>query len=92
MQVENSLIHVAEGTGAGTARIAARSARTGGGCGRGRSFGRDGENRELWLEFLAMAFGALGLVFSVNESFKLMLALFADVLVDGHGGSEFSVY
>ncbi len=39
-----------------------------------------------------MAFGALGLVFSVNESFKLMLALFADVLVDGHGGSEFSVY
>lgn len=78
-----SLVHIAHGARAGAARITAGTAGSRSGR-RTRALGRDGEHRELRLKFLRMAFRALGLVFSVDEGLELVMAFFADVLVNRH--------
>jgi hypothetical protein len=42
------------------------------------------EDGELRLQFLALAFRALGGLLAVEERFELVIALLADVLKDGH--------
>lgn len=48
------------------------------------ALGGHGEDREFRLQFLALAFGALGFLLAKYESFKFVLALFTGVFEDGH--------
>ena len=82
-QIPN-LVYVAERARAGTARIPARSAGSGRSRGTGLALGGNCENRELRLELLRVALGALGFFFAVNQRLELMVAFLADVFVNGH--------
>jgi hypothetical protein len=78
------LVEVAERASAGTARIAAGATCA---CrsGRGRgTLGRHSEHAELRVKLLALTLGALGLVASENQGFKLVLAILADVFENRH--------
>ena len=65
-------------------RTAARSARASRHGGRRNTLGRYREHGELRLQLLAVALWTNGLFFAVHEGFKLVLALLANVLKNGH--------
>src|SRR5215831_15394549 len=79
------LIHVAHGAGARAARIAARTAGSGGRHRRRGTLCRNGKHGELRFQLCGVAFGALGLFFAVHEGLELMVTLLADVFKNGHG-------
>jgi hypothetical protein len=80
------LVQIWQGTGAGSPWIATRTTRAGGWRSRnaGRALGRYGKDRKLWRQLLAMAFGAFGFVTTKDQRFELVIALFADILENGH--------
>ena len=78
---ESKLVHRA---GARATRISARSARRRRGGRSARALCRDGKHGKLWLEFGAMAFGAVGFLLTIDQCLKFMRALFTLILKDGH--------
>src|SRR5262249_10555894 len=74
------------------ARIAAGAARAARGFpGRKSRRGvlcRDGKNGELWGQFLAVALGALRFLGAIDQGFKFVIALLADVFKDRHGSPQ----
>ena len=73
------------GTGAGTARITARSTRTAGDPGIRIGTGADGKDRQLFLESLPVASGAGRLLTLPSEKLEPMTAVAAGKLEQGHG-------
>ena len=72
-------------TGAGTARIAARSAGTPRRRRRARwAFGRHCEHGELRSELLALALGTFGFSAAVNDSLEFVVTLLADIFKNRH--------
>lgn len=75
------LIHAAS---AGTARVAAASARAAGRSGSAGLFTSHGKAGKLLAQPLALTFGAGGFLFAHYNGFKLVVALLADVFKNWH--------
>ena len=72
------------GTGAGTARITARSTRTDRDPGIRIGTGADGKDRQLFFESLAVAGGAGGLMTLSRQILEAVAAIVAGKLEQGH--------
>jgi hypothetical protein len=83
--LNRSLIHAAS---AWTARVAAAAARAAGRSRCAGLFTSHGEAGQLLAQPFALTFGAGGFLFAHYDSFKLVVALLADVFKNWHFGAR----